>query len=172
MPTTANFRRTAASGFAPMARWLAAILACVPIALPAAAPTLPKAADLARDAVAMRAARLPMVVLYSQTDCVYCERARGYLGPMAQDPATRSRALFRQIDIDSDAPLLDFAGAPGTHRSVAAAHAVRFAPTVIVFDAGGRPLSEAIVGMRLADFYGQYLDNAITEARRRLGADH
>ena len=94
-----------------MVRGLAGILACVPIALSAAQPSLPKAADLASDGAAMRAAKMPMVVLYSQAGCSYCDEARTYLVPMARDPANAQRALFRQVDIDSDAALTagDFA---------------------------------------------------------------
>ena len=140
-----------------MVRGLAGILACVPIALSAAQPSLPKAADLAIDGAAMRAAKMPMVVLYSQAGCSYCDEARTYLVPMARDPANAQRALFRQIDIDSDAALTDFAGKPTTHRHLAAR-------------LEGRTLGEAIIGMRLPDFYGQYVDNAIDDARAALAA--
>ena len=34
----------------------------------------------------------------------------------------------------------------------------------------GEPLAEAIVGFRLADFYGAYLERAIEESRARLKA--
>ena len=76
MPGMLDFRRTAASGFAPMVRKMAAILACVPIALSAAPPSQPKAMDalpqatnLRGDAAMMREKRMPMLVLYSQDCC-------------------------------------------------------------------------------------------------------
>ena len=153
-----------------MVRGLAGILACVPIALSAAQPSLPKAADLAIDGAAMRAAKMPMVVLYSQAGCSYCDEARTYLVPMARDPANAQRALFRQVDIDSDAALTDFAGKPTTHRRLAAQLGAKFTPTVSLLDAEGRALGEAIIGMRLPDFYGQYVDNAIDDARAALAA--
>lgn len=151
-----------------MVRGMAGILACVPIALSAAQPGLPSAENLARDAEAMRAGRMPMVVLYSQARCSYCDEARTYLVPMASNPANARRALFRQIDIDSDAPLTDFAGQASTHRRVARALGARFTPTVVVLDAEGKPIGEPILGMRLADFYGQYVENAIEHARTAL----
>ncbi|MHB1374851.1 MAG: thioredoxin fold domain-containing protein [Thauera sp.] len=149
---------------------MAGILACVPIALSAAQPGLPAAVDLAQDAEAMRAARMPMVVLYSQASCSYCDEARTYLVPMARVPANAQRVLFRQIDIDSDAPLTDFAGQPSTHRRLAQTLGAKFTPTVAVLDAEGKALGEPILGMRLADFYGQYVENAIDEARTALAA--
>lgn len=151
-----------------MVRGLAGILACVPIALSAAQPGLSGAVDLASDGAAMRAAKVPMVVLYSQAGCSYCDEARTYIVPMANEPANAKRALFRQIDIDSDAALTDFAGRSTTHRRLAGQLGARVTPTVSVLDADGRTLVEPIVGMRLADFYGQYLDNAIDDARATL----
>jgi thioredoxin-related protein len=151
-----------------MVRGLAGILACVPIALSAAQPGLSGAVDLASDGAAMRAAKVPMVVLYSQAGCSYCDEARTYIVPMANEPANAKRALFRQIDIDSDAALTDFAGQSTTHRRLAGRLGARVTPTVSVLDADGRTLVEPIVGMRLADFYGQYLDNAIEDARATL----
>jgi thioredoxin-related protein len=151
-----------------MVRGLAGILACVPIALSAAQPSLPKATDLALDGAAMRTAKMPMVVLYSQANCSYCDQARTYLVPMANDPANAQRALFRQIDIDSDTALTDFAGRASTHRTLAKRLDARFTPTVSVLDSEGRALGEPIIGMRLADFYGQYVENAIDEARAAL----
>ncbi len=151
-----------------MVRGLAGILACVPIALSAAQPGLSGAVDLASDGAAMRAAKVPMVVLFSQAGCSYCDEARTYIVPMANEPANAKRALFRQIDIDSDAALTDFAGQSTTHRRLAGQLGARVTPTVSVLDADGRTLAEPIVGMRLADFYGQYLDNAIDDARATL----
>jgi glutaredoxin len=153
-----------------MVRRMAAILACVPIALPAAAGALPVATDLTQDMVEMRGGRVPMVVLFSQAGCSHCETARRYLVPMSASEAHGRRALFRQIDIDSDAALVDFSGARSTHRAVAAAQQVSFTPTVRVFGADGRALGDDIVGIGLEDFYGHYVDNAIDGARRHMGA--
>ena len=170
MRTTPGHRPGAASGLASLVRAFGGILACVPIALSATGTGLTGALDLAGDAAAMRAAKMPMVVLFSQAGCTYCDAARAYLVPMAQDPANTGRTLFRQIDIDSDVPLSDFAGRKTTHRKLARTLGGRFTPTVVVLDADGRQLAEPIIGMRLADFYGQYVENAVDEARARLAA--
>ena len=170
MPGRLDFRRTAASGFAPMVRKMAAILACVPIALSAAPSALPLATDIAAETAKMRDARMPMLVLYSQASCTYCDTARTYLVPMSGPEAQGGRALFRQIDIDSDAALVDFPGTLSTHRAVARSHKARVTPTVRIFDADGRAVGEDIVGLRLEDFYATYIENAIDEGRRHMGA--
>ena len=170
MPGMLDFRRTTASGFAPTVRRLAAILACVPMALSAAPPALPQATNLERDAATMRAQRMPMVVLFSQDGCHFCETARSYLVPMAAVEVRGRHALFRQVDIDSDATLVDFSAMESTHRAFAKAQKALFTPTVRLFDADGQAIGEDIVGLRLEDFYGIYVDNAIAEARRHMGA--
>ncbi len=166
----ASFRRSAASGLTPMARRLAAILACMPLTLLAAPLVLPKPADLQREAVEMARAGKPMVVLYSQANCHWCEQARSYLVPLSREDGTGDSALFRQIDLDSDARMVDFAGRSTTQRAFAGTERVRFTPTVVVYGPDGRQLAEPIVGMRLADFYGQYIVQAIETARERMNA--
>lgn len=154
---TARARRAAA------AAWLA-ILAWVPCALAAAEGGVERAADLARDARAMRAGRYPMLVLYSQHDCAWCERARReYLAPMARDPARRGKLVIRQIDIDSHDALTDFRGAATTHGEFAGAEKARVTPTVIVYGPDGARLSDPIVGFRIPDFYGSYLERAVED---------
>lgn len=158
---------TVASGFAPIVRKLAWILACVTAAL-AAAPSLPPATDFSRDAAALHAEGRVLVVLYSRSDCHWCEQARAYLAPMDEEAATRGLARYRQIDIDSDRPLTAFDGRSTTHRAFAAQREVRLAPTVAFYAPDGSLLGENIVGMRLPDFYGQYLADALHAAAARL----
>ncbi|AWI77136.1 hypothetical protein CEW83_19430 [Parazoarcus communis] len=135
-----------------------------------AAQGLPAAENLAQDARRMRAEALPMVVLYSQAGCTWCEEARRYLVPMSSAAETRDHALYRQVDIDSDAALVDFEGTRTTHREFARVRKVRLTPTVVVYGPDGARIGEAIVGMRLPDFYGQYLSNAVDAARTTLNS--
>jgi thioredoxin-related protein len=143
------------------------ILACLTIGS-ALAAGVPPAADLAADARLMREKRLPMLVFFSRNGCPWCEQARReYIGPLAADPATG--ALVRQVDVDRDTPLQDFAGRPTSHRAFAREHQVRLAPTLMFFGPDGEMVAETIVGFRLADFYGAYIDEALAVSRGRLG---
>lgn len=154
---------------ASSARRLAAILAWLPVALAAAPGTLTPAQDLVRDARELRARKLPLLVLYSQSDCQWCEKARReYLVPMQNDGAYRDRVLLRQVDLDSDAALTDFAGRRTTHREFAKGERARVTPTVAFYGPDGERLSEPIVGLRIPDFYQAYLDRAIDEGVARL----
>jgi len=138
--------------------------------LPATSPAaLPLARDLSADAQRLRAHRIPLLVLYSQADCPWCERARReFLVPMANDPAAAERVMLLQIDLDSDAPLTDFAGHATTHRAFAKTQNARFTPTLMFYGPDGGQLAEPIVGFRLADFYGEYIERDIDEGLARL----
>jgi hypothetical protein len=90
--------------------------------------------------------------------------------------------------MDRATPLLDFAGRRTTIRSgeesvfcstallrrgfISADFAkqmqAQFAPTLMFHGPGGALLAESIVGYRLADFYGAYLERAIEESRDLL----
>lgn len=123
---------------------------------------LTPARDLAVDAARMREQRIPMVILFSRADCRWCEKARReHLIPLASDPA--AKALVRQVDMDQDAPLTDFDGRAASHRAFAARHKAKLAPTLMFFGPDGRQLAEPIVGFRLPDFYGAYIEQSIDE---------
>jgi hypothetical protein len=165
---TPNGYRSATSGFALIAPWLAAILAWLPGAL-FAQEGLTRPADLRQEAALMRQAGVPMLVMFSQAHCSWCEKARTqYIGPMSRQAPWSARAIYRQIDLDSDAALTGFDGSAQTHRSFAKAAGVFVTPTVVVFGPDGKALAPAIVGVSLPDFYGQYLEQAIEQAREKL----
>jgi len=152
-------------------RAIALILSWLPPALAAAGSSLPPAQDLAADARDMRARGTVMLVLFSQAGCRWCERARNeVLLPLAGDPASTRRVVLREVALDNDAPLTDFAGRSATHRRFAAEEGVRLTPTLVVYGPDGKRLAEPIVGFRLADFYAEYVNRAIEEGLARLGS--
>jgi thioredoxin-related protein len=130
---------------------------------------LTPAADLAADAAASRARRVPILLLFDRDDCPYCERAlREHLVPMSGEPPWRDDALFRQVEVNRDTPLVAFDGSATTHRQLAASYRATLTPTVIVVDAGGALLAEPIVGLLTADFYGAYLEQRLRTGLARL----
>jgi len=145
------------------------ILAWLPMA-PCAAPAgIAPARDLALDAADMRTRGIVMLVLFSQDGCRWCERARTeILIPLQNDPASRRRVVLRDIALDVDAPLTDFAGRKTTHRRFAAGEGARVTPTLIVYGPDGRRLAEPIVGFLTADFYAEHVNRAVEEGLARL----
>jgi hypothetical protein len=76
--------------------------------------------------------------------------------------------VIRELHMDRSTPLLDFAGRHTTSAEFSRQMQARFAPTVMFHGPDGGTLADAIVGFRLADFYGAYLERAIEESRARL----
>lgn len=153
---------------------MALILAWAAIASPALGQGLPaliQPTDLRDEAARIADDGHPMVVLYSQRNCGWCDQARTHLVPMSRRSGNGSDAIFRQIDIDSDKPLIDFEGRATTQRLFAQTQGVRFTPTVRIYGPDGEPVGAPILGMRLPDFYGQYVDNAIAQARQVIHAN-
>jgi thioredoxin-related protein len=156
----------------PAAAWqrliLGLILACWAGAS-AAVPPLPKAVNLAADGRSARSANQPVVILFSRTPCGWCDKARReHLDAMATQPGG---ALFRQVDLDSDAPLIDFSGQRTRHRDFARRYNIKMTPTLLFLAADGRDLAAPIVGYRLAEFYGTLIEDAIEDSRDRLRSD-
>ena len=135
----------------------------------APAGQIPLATDLQADGRDSRRRRVPLVILFSLPGCPYCEVVRrSHLLPMLRDPQRSSRAIFRQVDIDSDQVVVGFDGAPTTHAAIARSYGVRSAPVVAFWDGEGRPLADALSGLLLPDFYSAYLEAALETARSRL----
>ncbi|MEP6658041.1 MAG: thioredoxin fold domain-containing protein [Betaproteobacteria bacterium] len=130
---------------------------------------LPAAHDLGSDGIRSAAERIPVLLFFDRSDCPYCERAlREFLVPMANNAEWAARAVYRQVEIDGAEPLVDFAGTPTTHREFAGRHHIRLTPTIYVVDGHGNPLGRPLVGLMTVDFYGAYLEEAISAATARL----
>ncbi|HXZ92706.1 MAG TPA: thioredoxin fold domain-containing protein [Burkholderiales bacterium] len=144
------------------------ILACA-LSATAFAQRIPAARDLARAASDAQRAGAPLVVLYTQPDCVYCERAkRDYLEPLLADHAAAPRIV--EVDVTSDAQLTDFSGRSVSQAAFARAQRVRILPTLDFYGPGGERLAQPLVGLTVPDFYLAYVDARLDDARKRLAS--
>lgn len=130
------------------------------------AEALPLAHDLRGDAQST-----PVVlVLFSLPGCHYCDGVRStHLVPLRREGGLGGRVAIVEVDLSSDAPVRDFSGALVTHRQLAAALGVKIAPTVMALGRDGKPLAEPLVGAKIADFYGYYLDALLERALAAQG---
>lgn len=130
---------------------------------------LTPANDLATEADAAARMGMPLVIVFSRTDCRYCDSVkRDYLKPLQNLPAYRGRLVVREIGQDRQTPLLDFHGNATTHALFAARERIRLVPVVAFYGPDGISLAPPIIGTRLPDFYQSDLDSAIDQARDRL----
>ena len=139
----------------PRRRSLCLLLASAAVPVHAA-DRLPTAVDLRSDSEHGKA----VLVLFSLPGCGYCEVVRAqHLLPMHREHARR--IAIREVDIASDAPLRDLTGARVSHRQFARTQGARIAPTVMAFGRGGERAGEPIVGAKIPEFYGHYLENLL-----------
>lgn len=151
---------------------IATILACFMLALPAAAQGLKAATNLAADARLAQSRQVVVLVLFMSHNCHYCERVLNeFLVPMQRNRRDyEGKVIMRQVDIHSDAKMIDFAGRTTTQQRFALANKVQLTPTVHFFLPSGEAGAAPIVGLLTPDYYGGYLDAAIDEARQKIVA--
>ncbi|WP_300650744.1 thioredoxin fold domain-containing protein [Hydrogenophaga sp.] len=130
------------------------------------AAALPTPASLRGAALAAAARGEPLVVMTTLKGCVYCELVRNnYLAPMRRE----GLVVAVQLDVqDRQSTLQGFAGDTTTPADQARAWKARFTPTVMFFGPGGQELAERLVGVAVPDFYGEYLEARLVEARAQL----
>lgn len=140
-------------------RWL--IVTWALLGAPAFAQLLP-ADNLAQIAAEARAKRVPVLIAFMQQSCPYCAIARrDHLLPLQADPQWRERVLIREVQTDRSTTMRDFSGTTTTHRAFAKSHNVRRVPTLMVFDADGKPVGQPLTGLLTQDFYQLYIEQAI-----------
>ena len=145
---------------------LAASLAVATSLAQAKDTALPVPTSLSQAALAAKAKGQPLVLLISLPGCVYCELVRrSYLMPLLPDAGLQAW----QLDITNrSAALLGFDGKPTTAERQAKAWKATFTPTVLFLGSQGQELAERLVGIAVPDFYGAYLEQRLSTARKAL----
>ncbi|MBY0271285.1 MAG: thioredoxin fold domain-containing protein [Burkholderiales bacterium] len=150
-------------------RWGCLIVTWALFGAAAAAAQLLPAEDLAQTAATAQSRRVPVLIAFMQQSCPYCAVARrDYLIPLQADPQWKNRVLIREIDVDRSTEMRDFAGTATTHRAFARSHDVTRVPTLIVFDADGKPVGPPLAGLMSDDFYRLYIEQAIEAGLNRM----
>ena len=107
-----------------------------------------------------------MLLLVTQPGCSYCEQARHYLSHLADE--SPQRVLLRELDLLSRDLLSDFDGQRIDQRQLALRLGAGLTPTVLLVGPEGNVLVEPVIGLKLADFYLAYIEQAIRAARKSL----
>jgi thioredoxin-related protein len=108
----------------------------------------------------------PLVVMTSLVGCPYCDLVRQHhLLPMLK----AGEVIAVQVDTrERRTTLQGFNGETSNPAEQVALWKAKFAPTVLFFGPDGEELAERLVGVAVPDFYGEYLEARLTEARRKL----
>ncbi|MDH5206190.1 MAG: hypothetical protein OEY75_05500 [Hylemonella sp.] len=107
----------------------------------------------------------PLVVMVSLDGCPFCKVARrNYLNPLRE----QTGLPVVQVDMRSQAPLVDFLARMTTHDAMTRVWKIKIAPTVLFFGRGGVEVAERLEGGYIPDFYGAYLEQRLAQARASL----
>jgi thioredoxin-related protein len=143
--------------------WL--LCAAVSTAVVAAEVNVPEVKDFAAEGQKAEKQRLPILLMFAADYCAYCERLEeDFLKPMLRSGDYRDKVLIRKLHIDSSASIRDFDGATITPAEMGERYKVSVTPTVVFIDGDGVELAPKRVGLTTPDFYGGYLDDAISQA--------
>lgn len=109
-------------------------------------------------------ADLPIVLLFTADDCIYCEAMRQqYLIPMSHTPQYAEQALFRQLSVESFSFLRNEDGELVGGDQISLRYGVEITPTVLFINAQGEEVAERIIGLSGAYFQKQ-LEQQIQQA--------
>lgn len=127
---------------------------------------LPTPASMRAAAQAAVARGEPLVVMTTLVGCPYCDLVRQHhLLPMLK----AGEVVAVQVDTRDRRTLLQgFKGESSSPAEQVANWKAKFAPTVLFFGARGEELAERLEGVAVPDFYGEYLEARLSEARSKL----
>lgn len=130
---------------------------------------VPITRDLSADAALVADQRLPLLLVFAQDHCNYCDQLdREVLNPNYGTGAFDGRVIVRRFMIDSYATVSDFDGKRIDAGELSRKFKVYATPTLLLLDAHGRELVPRIVGIDSMDFFAAYLDQSIAEAGVKL----
>jgi thioredoxin-related protein len=131
----------------------------------ASAVVIPEITDLRAEATLARKERLPILVMFSSDYCPYCTAMKNdFLKPMMYSGDYDRKILFRMVKLTAGKSIVDFDGNPVNVYDFAERYKVRVTPTLVFIDYQGKGMAPKMVGMTTPDFFGGYLDDAITTA--------
>jgi len=134
-------------------------------AAPANHGSVPRVLDFSAEAAEAAANGQNLLVAVTREGCSYCKQLRReVLVPMIRSGEYNDRIMVREMMMDPDTPIVDFAGNASTTAQIASRYNATIAPTVLLLDPSGRSLHAPIVGINNVDMYGFYLDQAISQA--------
>jgi len=130
--------------------------------------TVKMTSNLFADAKIARERQVPILLLFTQQSCGFCEIVRSdFLRPMLLNREYDSRVLIRQIEFDGD-DVINFDGNKVSMDSFMELYNVGFTPTVVFLDTTGKELTEQIIGITTVHYYGGFIDDNIELALKKI----
>ncbi|WP_126454993.1 thioredoxin family protein [Sulfuriflexus mobilis] len=109
--------------------------------------------------------KLPILVLFSSSDCDYCTVViEEFINPILISGDYTDKVIIRVVDIDDGENVRDFTGRLVDSDTFATRYGIELTPTIVFLDARGHEISQRIMGLGTIDLYGGYLDAAIDDS--------
>jgi thioredoxin-related protein len=130
---------------------------------------IPQASDFRALQQEMRRKGLPLLLAFRADYCGFCRQLETeHLEPMLRSGQYDSRILIRRFDMGSDQTVIDFNGDKINADEFAERHQASLTPTLLFLDAEGKEVAERLLGYNSPDFYGAYLEQAISTAQQAV----
>ena len=121
-------------------------------------PTVSDLQTLGRQA---KSKKMPIILVYSASDCEHCERLeQDILAPLQKTGELKEVAILRKIMIDGIDSVTDFKGRIQDAEYYSIMRDVEFTPTIEFVDGDGVSLVAPIVGYQGVDMYLSYFKAA------------
>jgi len=162
--------------FSPVSAIFLAILALSSLnacAEPKNKPHVQQIFDLAKLARQSHDKKLPILLLFSATDCPYCDLLENeILNPMLLSGDYQDRVIIAKVVIDNPGNMHDFNGKPTSIDHFKSRYSLFVTPTLLFLDARGTEINHRIVGVNTIEMFGGRVDTAIANALKRLRPDN
>ncbi len=133
------------------------------------ADELPLAKNLQKDARKAARGQMPILVFFAADSCPYCHEVEDlYLTHMYESGDYAGKLLFRVVRIESANFLRDFNGRRIDHETFAEDEGVALTPVIRFYDPEGKELIPELIGYTTPDFYGDYLEQTISDSISKL----
>lgn len=117
----------------------------------------------------MKTIKLPLLLVFRADYCGYCRQLEHeHLIPMEKSGEYATRILIRRFSIDKGETITDFQGKTLSADAFATRYQASLTPTVVFLNAEGQQVAEPLLGYNSPDYYGAYLEKAITQAQQAV----
>ena len=125
--------------------------------------------DLQQDGRLAAYSKVPLMVLFSQEGCAFCELLKEeIINPMLISGDYTNQVLIREFMIDDEEPAVGFDGKPIGPMDIFQNYGLFVTPSVLILDGRGSELAERQIGINTVDYYAYYLDEAIDKALAKI----
>lgn len=127
------------------------------------------ALDLHSVSVEAQKKNLPILLVFSASDCSFCELLENeILKPMILSGDYYDRVIIRKVVMDDESTLRDFDGEEVSMEDFSDRYDIFVTPTMLFLDPAGLELSERLLGINTVEMFGGRVDRAIELSLEKL----